>query len=143
MGKFKHLVATGVYILRAGARDYEAWSRLMLEEFGPSIYPFIIDLRVWSVAALSGDPSRLNCWDFMGCAIGAPDRACPAARACVLDGVHGGRNAGRLCWAVGGTLCGGAVQGSPEEKRRACRGCDFYRAVLREEGRDFVRAYLL
>lgn len=42
-----------------------------------------------------------------------------------------------------GTLCGGEVQGSAEEKARTCHACDFYRAVLDEEGADFIRTHIL
>jgi len=140
---FKHLAATGVQILRGGACDYESWSFLMLHEFGPSVRPLLAALRARSVAEWTGARGRLNCWEFMGCGREAGiEGACPAAGALALDGVHGGLNGGRLCWAVAGTLCAGRPEG-PEEKSRACRSCDFYRVVLREEGMDFIRAHLL
>lgn len=63
---------------------------------------------------------------------------CPAAADARYDGLHGGRNAGRACWAVAGTLCQGDVQGSFAEKFLNCRGCHFYRQVVEEEGRDFL-----
>lgn len=61
----------------------------------------------------------------------------------MLDGVHCGQNGGRVCWIVAGTLCCREVQGSAEEKARICYACDFYRAVLDEEGNDFICAHIL
>lgn len=147
MGKHKNLVAAGVHNLKAGVREYERWRSLLLEEFGPSVTPHIIEVRKWSIAVRRKSLLKLNCWDFMGCGKERGDphagRICPAFLAWKLHGVHGGMNAGRVCWTVAGTLCGGAVQGSEEQKRRACRSCDFYQAVLKEEGRDFLRAHIL
>jgi hypothetical protein len=67
---------------------------------------------------------------------------CPAARETRFDGVHGGRNAGRACWAVPDTLCPKRV-GGPRASRSSCLLCAFYDAVLEEEtcaaeGRRFV-----
>lgn len=52
MGRFKHLVATGVRTHRQRARQYERWSRMLLREYGPPLSPHIIDVRKWSVAFL-------------------------------------------------------------------------------------------
>jgi hypothetical protein len=48
--------------------------------------------------------------------------------------MNGGHNAGRICWAVPGTLCGGAVQGDLAAKLDSCCACDFYARVRAEEG---------
>jgi len=58
---------------------------------------------------------------------------CPAYNSRGLNGVHGGRNAGRACWVIAGTLCGGAVQGSFAEKEKNCLACAFYKLVRKEE----------
>ena len=48
----------------------------------------------------------INCWEYWGCGresggVNAIEEGvCPAARETRLDGVHGGRNGGRACWAV-------------------------------------------
>ena len=64
---------------------------------------------------------KLNCWEFMKCGKDnakskTSEVACPALSEKSLDGVHGGRDAGRACWVVAGTLCGGNVQGMFAEK---------------------------
>jgi len=63
---------------------------------------------------------------------------CPATVDSSSDGLNGGRNGGRICWAVSGTFCNGEVQGTFAEKRMSCMNCDFFRMVKREEGRSFL-----
>ncbi len=61
---------------------------------------------------------RPNCWDFKKC---GRDRTadCPAYP-----------NAGRVCYLVAGTMCGGSVQGVYALKIGNCRECDFYKALV-------------
>jgi len=42
-------------------------------------------------------------------------------------------NAGRACWVVAGTNCGGRVQGTFAEKEKNCLNCEFYMLVCEEE----------
>ena len=51
--------------------------------------------------------------------------------------MHGGRDAGRACWVVAGTLCGGQVQGTFAKKFQNCELCEFYVLVRQEEGMQF------
>jgi len=83
--------------------------------------------------------TKLNCWEFKKCGRGpcSSDGECPAAQDQSLDRVHGGSNAGRTCWVVAGTHCGGEVQGSFAHKIKDCYLCEFYNLVRREEGRKF------
>jgi hypothetical protein len=86
---------------------------------------------------------RLNCWEFKRCGREPGGErvndlgACPAADCPHLDGVHRGRQAGRVCWLVAGTMCGGEVQGTFASKLSDCRQCDFYMTVRDEEGAAF------
>ena len=83
---------------------------------------------------------KLNCWQDKrcGCEPGGAEAqrrgVCPAAVETTCDGINGGKNAGRFCWAVPRTLCGGEVQGTPEEKIAGCHHCSFFRRVKYEEG---------
>lgn len=63
---------------------------------------------------------------------------CPAACYEKLDGAHGGKNAGRACWVIAGTMCGGEVQGSFAKKYEDCRKCEFYQRVREEESSHFL-----
>jgi hypothetical protein len=82
---------------------------------------------------------KLNCWEYKQCGRGpngsrAPDREpCPAALETAADGVNGGHNGGRVCWAIAGTLCHGRQVGTYAVKLETCMACDFCRLVLREE----------
>jgi hypothetical protein len=84
--------------------------------------------------------SKLNCWEFKKCGREpggskvADLGACVAASEARTSGANGGRNAGRTCWAIAGTLCGGVVQGSFATKLANCMQCEFYQLVAREEG---------
>ena len=92
---------------------------------------------------------KINCWDFKKCGResngtkAAELGVCPAAIEKRLDGIHGGINAGRSCWAVAGTLCGGVVQGTYAEKEKNCVQCDFHKLVSREEFGDFKMSHSL
>jgi len=87
---------------------------------------------------------RRNCWKFKKCGREPNGQralisgVCPAAVNKVLAGVNGGQYAGRVCWVVAGTMCGGDVQGSFAQKYESCEQCDFYIAVQAEEGDSFV-----
>lgn len=82
---------------------------------------------------------KLNCWEFKKCGrqIGGENvdklGLCPAAGEARLDGMHDGTNAGRSCWVVSGTLCGGKVQGTYAKKFKNCQECDFFLKVKDEE----------
>jgi hypothetical protein len=86
---------------------------------------------------------KMNCWEFNGCGREPGGSSvhehgvCPAATAKRLDGAHGGTNAGRACWVVGGTLCNGSVQETFAKKYDSCLECDFYKKVKCEESSGF------
>jgi len=82
---------------------------------------------------------KRNCWEFMKCqrepggARAAEKGVCVAAMDSSYEGINDGKNAGRICWAVAGTCCGGEIQGTFAEKRDSCTSCSFYRLVQEEE----------
>lgn len=82
---------------------------------------------------------KINCWDYMKCGREPGGEkasklgVCPAATDVSFDGINRGKNAGRFCWAVAGTFCGGTAQGSFAEKRQSCLSCDFFNKVRHEE----------
>ncbi|MFW9808395.1 MAG: two-CW domain-containing protein [Candidatus Thorarchaeota archaeon] len=86
---------------------------------------------------------KKNCWEIMNCGrIPGGDNAdqlgvCLAATEESVDGINSGKNGGRICWAVAGTLCGGKVQGEFASKMDNCIKCDFFHTVSKEE-EDFV-----
>jgi hypothetical protein len=88
----------------------------------------------------------MNCWEFKKCGrqpggLKASELGlCPAATTTAVDGVNHGKNGGRACWALAGTLCGGVVQGTFAAKCANCQKCEFFVQVKNEEGRTFSAA---
>jgi len=78
-----------------------------------------------------------NCWESKKCGR-EPGGAhahelgvCPAATETRVNGVHGGKNGGRTCWMIAGTMCTGEVIGTYAAKMASCQACDFYQQVQR------------
>ena len=86
---------------------------------------------------------KSNCWDIKQCGREAGGTniselgECPVSTEEKLHGIHGGENAGRACWVVAGSLCGGTIQGTYVDKYENCTMCDFYMKVKSEESTDF------
>ena len=86
---------------------------------------------------------KANCWEYKKCGreLQGPNTAelgvCPAYNEKKLNGVHDGMNAGRSCWVVEGTMCGGNVQGTYALKEKNCLRCDFHNLVYEEEFNNF------
>lgn len=83
---------------------------------------------------------KKNCWEVMNCGR-EPGGAkvhelgvCLAATSQAFDGINGGHNGGRFCWAVAGTFCDGQVQGTFAVKILTCIKCPFFQQVKQEEG---------
>jgi hypothetical protein len=87
---------------------------------------------------------KKNCWEVKKCGRepgGANEQelgVCPAAVEQKLDGINRGKNGGRACWAIGGTMCFGVLQGTFAKKIGSCMHCDFLEQVKKEEGADWV-----
>lgn len=93
--------------------------------------------------------TKLNCWEVKKCGRqpgGHNERElgrCPATMEIRLDGAHDGVNAGRTCWVVAGTMCGGKVQGTFAQKFKNCEVCEFYKQVKAEEQSSFALSITL
>jgi len=88
---------------------------------------------------------RQNCWEFKHCERQPGGRkteelgVCPASIEKRTAGINQGEAAGRCCWAVAGTLCGGKVQGAFAAKITNCMTCEFYQQVAQAQGASFVK----
>ncbi len=86
---------------------------------------------------------KLNCWEIKACGReeGGEKTAefgvCPASKENSCDGINSGEQAGRLCWAIAGTFCGGKVQGDFAQKSVSCMSCDVFKQIKNEEGSHF------
>ena len=82
---------------------------------------------------------KKNCWEHKKCGRqpgghkAAELGICPVTTYRALDGAHEGQNAGRACWAIAGSLCGGKIQGTYAQKLSNCWRCDFMTSVKAEE----------
>lgn len=63
-----------------------------------------------------------QCWEFMKCGH-EEDKSCPVVRL----------NAGRMCWDISSTLCGGKRQGESFTKFHLCKNCEFFIKLNRGE----------
>ena len=87
---------------------------------------------------------RKNCWEFKECGRQPGGKnvdklgVCPVTTNEKANGINSGKNGGRACWAVSGTLCNGEVQAGFADKFPNCFHCSFYNKVLSEEGILFV-----
>jgi hypothetical protein len=92
---------------------------------------------------------KINCWEYKKCGR-EPNGSkvdelgiCPSSTEEALNGVHGGKNAGRACWVVAGTLCNGMIQGTFAKKYNNCFECNFFKTVKEEEGSNQIMAIAL
>jgi len=82
--------------------------------------------------------SKQNCWEFKKCGkeVGGEKSkscgVCPAATNVDADGFCDGKNGGRACVFIIGTLCGGHQALSYEEKAKLCEQCEFYNILKKE-----------
>ncbi len=85
------------------------------------------------------EQKKMNCWEFKKCGREpggskvAELGVCPVSTEQGANGIHNGRNGGRCCWVVTGSLCKGEIQGSYAQKFGQCHKCDFYDIVRKEE----------
>ena len=66
-------------------------------------------------ARIMESKKNMHCWNYNDCGHGK-DSLCPA-----VD-----EKAGRECWLVAKTICGGNVHGKHTERIKSCEGCSFY-----------------
>jgi hypothetical protein len=85
----------------------------------------------------------MNCWEFMECqrepgGIKAGELGvCPASTNAGYNGLNRGINAGRACWAVAGTMCGGKINGTFAAMFKDCLDCSFHSLVKDEEDTEY------
>lgn len=84
--------------------------------------------------------TRINCWEIKKCGreLGGNKvhdmGVCPANSNNHCNNINNGKNAGRICWAIAGTFCGGKIQGDFAQKSVSCMGCEVFKQIKKEEG---------
>lgn len=71
-----------------------------------------------------------NCWEILGCGREAGGAKVAELGECITSR----EGMGHSCWAIAGTLCGGAVQGSVKDKKGNCLVCGVHNAYNRVTG---------
>ncbi len=113
--------------------------RLDPEERYSGVEQALADLMA-AKASLDAGAVEKNCWEVMDCGKGprssgnAFETICPAATNITLDGMNGGKNAGRACWLIAGTFCDKFIHGTFAEKMKSCSQCRFYKLVNQSQG---------
>jgi hypothetical protein len=84
---------------------------------------------------------KKNCWEFKRCGMEKKRNRntsgnCPVPTMSLYDGVHDGKNGGRVCWMIAGSACQEDVQGTFAQKLETCSDCDFYESVQVAEGKN-------
>lgn len=99
----------------------------------------------WKPEKIAQNPLlKLNCWEVIKCGreTGGEKAAisgiCPASIDTSMDGMNGGKNGGRMCWAVSGTFCTKKIQGLFAKTQLSCRSCIFFKKVKEEEGSNII-----
>lgn len=86
---------------------------------------------------------KLNCWEYSKCGRQPggdniiKSGICPAAIEKKANGFNGGKNAGRICWAIAYTMCDDKNIRTNAEKLSNCMECDFFKLVSEEEKLNF------
>ncbi|HRU39674.1 MAG TPA: hypothetical protein P5511_07330 [Candidatus Goldiibacteriota bacterium] len=87
----------------------------------------------------------MNCWEFMECqrepgGIKSGELGvCPASIAAELNGINKGKNGGRICWEIAGTMCESGPKGTFAQKFHECHVCPFFSLVKAEQDTEFTR----
>jgi hypothetical protein len=82
---------------------------------------------------------KKNCWEATNCGHQpgghnvAKDGVCSSSIETSADGIHGGKNGGRVCWAIQKTLSCGGIRLQNDYQWDNCKKCSFYWEVLSEE----------
>ena len=89
--------------------------------------------------------SKLNCWEYRRCGREPGGHrvdqlgVCPTAVDHSADMINGGRNGGRVCWTISGHFAAdGEVRCATARELATCMACEFFTAVLKEEGIDHI-----
>lgn len=88
--------------------------------------------------------AKQNCWEFKKCGREPggtkveKEGVCPAAVFEAADGFCGGKNGGRACTYIVGTLCSADVCNIYDltKKEKFCADCEFYKELKKEHGNE-------
>lgn len=86
---------------------------------------------------------KQNCWEYNKCGrepggINAAKLGiCSTTTDTSANGINEGKNGGRICWAVAGSMGSASNHRLHTQKLISCLLCDFFKLVKKEEGDNF------
>jgi hypothetical protein len=87
----------------------------------------------------------INCWEFHGCGCQPGGKNADLHNPCPIpldekyDGINNGKNAGRYCWKVIGTMSDAEPKCTEAMKIRECTKCDFFQLVKVQQRDSFIK----
>ena len=87
---------------------------------------------------------KQNCWQVMDCGRYKKGHSAEKLGVCPVcmkdkdsNKINDGKRAGRICWAIAGSMCGGEKVGTFAKDLMNCIDCKFFKQVKEEEGENF------
>jgi hypothetical protein len=86
---------------------------------------------------------KLNYWEYWECGRETNGKnasnfgVCPSVVEDNWHDTNNGKNDGRYCWKIAGTMCVGTVKGLIARQINSCSQCPIFKTVLKEEGKSF------
>lgn len=98
-----------------------------------------------SVKFNKGDQEyKMNCWEYFKCGKDVQSKqedetkkVCNVSITQNINHVNSGRNAGRICWDITGSLCDTFEKGDMIYKEKKCETCEFKALVEKEERENY------
>ncbi len=102
--------------------DKSYWNQIESYMLGHSSAEFTSGICPECLKKFYPEHSEVQCWEYMKCGHEL-EKTCPVV---LLD-------AGRMCWDISSTLCGGKRQGESFSKFHLCKECEFFIKLNRGE----------
>lgn len=103
---------------------------LLKLETNTAEYGFLRSIEFGFCQVIEKGNKMESCWEMLSCGREAGGAKVAELGECVASK----EGLGHSCWAIAGTLCGGAVQGSIKEKHGNCLICSVHDAYNRMTG---------
>ncbi|MBF0589505.1 MAG: hypothetical protein HQL53_10270 [Magnetococcales bacterium] len=113
-----------------GITIYKALARSHIYRQPSTMQQLITSNKVMPIVKHSTErnPQRkLNCWEYSQC---GKENYCLSGTSTTYDGIFGGKNGGRFCAFIEGTLCKDGIPMDTMEKMKKCAKCDFFKEII-------------
>ncbi|MBF0370154.1 MAG: hypothetical protein HQL52_11925 [Magnetococcales bacterium] len=126
--------ASGIaFQLRDGMRIFKYVSKLIQQAESSPISRILMGQQVNQIleTTITNEQvhHKINCWEFKKC---GKEGECIAGTSTEYNGRFGGKNGGRYCAYIEGTICLDAPGAKGLDKMAVCLKCDFYQILMEE-----------